>query len=223
MPPETLIALLGRPSTGPDIDRVLNHFKLRRRPAVVVEEDDDGDVEVLETQDWLTNRARGIEFGFEDQAAFVGDDPSQQGKGPMLLTQLYFYGEHPDVQPYTVDALPFGIRVDDDRATVRQRLAALEPTRRSWTRDAWETPDCLMTVSYVADGARLGFVLCSRRVPPSPGFDDVRQVPDLDPLLAVLGRHKDDDGVRKALRPLRVRPNLQNMGAVPDPQTKKNE
>lgn len=27
MPPETLIALLGRPSTDPDVDRVLTHFK----------------------------------------------------------------------------------------------------------------------------------------------------------------------------------------------------
>ena len=135
MPPETLIALLGRPSTDPDVDRVLTHFKLRRRPAVELEEDEDGDVEVLNTQDWLTNRARGIEFGFEDQAAFAGDDPDQQGKGPMLFTQLYFYGEHPEVQPYTVDALPFGIRQGVDRAMVRRRLAAFEATRRSWVRD----------------------------------------------------------------------------------------
>ena len=65
-------------------------------------------------------------------------------------------------------------------------------------RDVWETPECIVTVNYVNDGARVGFVLCSLRVPPSPGFDDARHVPDLDQLLAVLGRHMDDDSVRKA-------------------------
>ena len=215
MQPERLIALLGRAATDPDVDYTLDHFKIRRRPAVeiaaVEDDEDDADGEVVQTQDWLKNRGAGVEFGFEDEASFTGDPSLTRGKGPMLLTQVYFYSEHPEVSPY-IDRLPFGLSHGDDRATVRTKLARFEATRRSWVRDTWEPPECQLIVSYVDDGARIGFVLCALRVPPSPDQDDIMPVPKLDELLAVLGLRMDDPALRKVVRPLRIDDHLQNRG-----------
>jgi hypothetical protein len=212
MQPESILHLLRRPATDPAVEQALDQFKIRRRPQVEVDEDD-ADGPVVQKQDWLKNRNAGIEFGFEDQATFTGDKTLTPGKGPMLLTQVYFYGDHPEVKPY-VDRLPFGLVVGDDRPTVRARLAPFESVRRSWIRDTWELSECRLTVSYAEGGARVGFLLCALPLPPSPDRDDVVPVPALENLLSMLGRPMDDSQLRKVVKPLRVDKYLQNRGTT---------
>lgn len=199
-----LLPLLGRPSTDPAVDRALDQFKIRARPEVETDDEDPEDP-LLETQDWVKNRKAGIEFGFEEEDSFLGK-PTKANVQPaytMLLTQLYFYGEHPEVKPF-VDRLPLNLLLSDDRATVRSKLAQYEHTRRSYKRDTWELPDYQLIVSYVEDGARIGFVLCTLRVPPSPEPDDIVSLPAIDDLMAVLGKRMDDRALRKVVRPLNI-------------------
>jgi hypothetical protein len=212
MQPEDLLRLLGRLATDPDVERLLDHFKIRRRPEVELD-DEAADGPVIQKQDWLKNLHAGIEFGFEDEATFTGNESLTPGKGPMLLTQIYFYGEHSVMRPY-VDRMPFNLQTHDDRQKVRQLMSQFEPTRRSWVRDTWEPPECRLTVSYTEGGAQISFVLCALRVPPSPTLEDITPVPELDDLLAVLGRPMDDSDLRKVVRPLRIDQYLQNRGTT---------
>ncbi len=209
---ESILHLLGSPAIDPSVERTLEHFRIRRRPQVTIDEDA-VDGPVVENQDWLKNRNAGIEFGFEDQAAFTGDETLTPGKVPMLLTQVYFYGEHPEMKPY-VDRLPFGLFVGDDRQTVRARLAAFESVRRSWVRDTWDLEPCRLTVSYAEGGARVAFLLCALPVPPSRDRDDVVRLPALEDLLSVLGRPMNDPQLRKAVKPLRMDQYLRNLGTT---------
>jgi hypothetical protein len=205
-----LIQLLGRHSTDPAVLQALTQHRIRRRPEVDL--NDDGTV--FNPRDFLLARRRGIEFGFEDQASFQGDDPDMQGKGPMLLTQLYFYGAQPDVHPYTIDSLPYRIRLDDDRHAVRQKLAHYEPARRSWVRDTWELPGHFLVVSYADDDARIGSILCALPEPPSATLDDVKPIPALDDLLGLLGRRMDDPELLRLARPLGFDNYLENRGTT---------
>jgi hypothetical protein len=212
MQAETILRLLGRPSTDPGIEQVFDQFKIRRRPQVTVDEDD-ADGPVVQNQDWLKNRNAGVELGFEDQATFTGAPTLTPGKVPMLLTQVYFYGDHPEMKPY-VDALPFGILLSDDRAAVRARMARFESVRRSWVRDTWELDDYRLTVSYADKGARIGFLLCTLPLPSSTFSDDAVTLPSLEDLLSVLGRPMNDPQLRKVVKPLQMDKYLQNSGST---------
>jgi hypothetical protein len=210
MRPEDLIGLLGQPASNPHIERLLARLKIRRRPQVELDPDRVDDP-IVKSQDWLKNRTAGIELGFEDEATFKGDAALTPAKGPMLFTQVYFYGDHPEMKPY-VDRLPFGLQLNEDRKAVRARLKQFESTRRSWVRDTWELPECRVTVSYTDDGARISFVLCALRVPPSATHDDLTVVPTIDELVSVLGRPMDDAQLRKVVKPLRIDRYLVNSG-----------
>jgi hypothetical protein len=210
MQPDRLIALLGRPATDPAVEQALDHFKIRRRPSVEVDEDDP-DGPLVRSQDWLKNRRAGVEFGFDEEASFNGHPVSKKGSYPMLLTQLYFYVEHPEVQPY-VDPLPFALAPADNRQRARQKLAPFESTRRSWVRDTWEVPEGQLVVSYVDDGSRIGFVLYSLRLPPTPDEGELAIFPAFEDLLSVLGRRMDDPLLRRVVRPFRIDNRLQNRG-----------
>jgi hypothetical protein len=212
MQAEAILRLLGLPSTDPAIERVFDQFKIRRRPEVTIDEDD-ADRAVVQNQDWLKNRNAGIELGFEDQATFTGAATLMPGKVPMLFTQVYFYGEHPEMKPY-VDSLPFGILLSDDRAAVRARMARFEPVRRSWVRDTWELEDYRLTVSYADGGARVGFLLCTLPLPSSTCSDDAVTVPSLEDLLPLLGRPMNDAALRKVVEPLGMDKYVQNRGST---------
>lgn len=210
MQPARLLALLGRPATDPAVEQALDHFKIRRRPEPDVDEEA-VDGPLIKNQDWLKNRRAGIEFGFEEEHSFDGTGPARHAPYVMLLTQVYFYGEHSEMHPY-IDSLPYGLVVADDRQRVRAKLARFEPTRRSWVRDTWEPPECHLIVSYANDGATIGFVLCALRLPPTPDQDDMTVFPALDDLIGVLGRRMDDPALRKVVRPLGIDTYLENRG-----------
>jgi len=194
----SLIGLLGKSSFDAEVEAVLRHYKIRRRPKVEIDEEDlDGPV--VEPQDWVIESRVGIEFGFEDEASFHGDDPIEGGLGSMLLTQIYLYGEHEGVCAYQ-GQLPFGLLMSDDREAVRAKLAFLEGTRRSYVRDVWELPECRLTISYVEDGARIGFILLWSRRNAPPLFESPITMPDIQEIVDALGEDIQGPVVRKVFQ-----------------------
>lgn len=115
--------------------------------------------------DWVTVNEIGLEFGFEDEAYVRALDIDARRQGPLLLTQLYFYGDTAKTMPFPYQ-LPFGLDFSDDRAAVHHKLAAYEALRRSYIRDAWRLAEFNMTIAYRSDTGRLESVLCY--VPYSP-------------------------------------------------------
>lgn len=100
MRPEDLLSLLGARNSDPGVESALVHYGVRNRPEVEIDEDD-ADGPVVETQSWVKNSRSGIEFGFDDEAAWRGLDETQFGRGPMVLRQIYLYGSHEGVRPYS--------------------------------------------------------------------------------------------------------------------------
>lgn len=198
---EEIVTLLGCPSTDRKIEATLVRFGVRNRPEVE-RDDEDVDGPVVYAQDWVKNGRTGIEFGFEDQASFEGLDESERGEGPMLLTQIYFYGEHEGVEPYR-GPLPFGLQLTDDRKIVRTKFHSLERTRRSSQSDTWELPEYRITVLYTDGGAQIDFIICMLRRPPFPRSDD-RDVllPKLETIVALLGQPISTPAFREVFAPL---------------------
>lgn len=212
MQSERFIALLGEPSTSRAVEHALDLFKIRRRPQVTLDEHD-VDGPIAGAQDWLKSRHAGIEFGFEEELSFRGEKAtSRHHSYSMLLTQLYFYGQHPEMQPY-VGGLPYGLVLSDGRQQVRSKLVRYEQTRRSYVRDTWELPECQLIVSYAEDGAKIGFVLCALRVPPSADTDDVITLPTIDELMHLMGHSLDDPALRKVVKPFCIDNHLHSRGS----------
>ncbi|GJH30151.1 MULTISPECIES: hypothetical protein [Caballeronia] len=201
MSPQDLLSLLGARNTDPAVESALVYFRVRNRPEVEIDEDD-SDGPVVGTQSWVKNSRAGIEFGFDDEAAWRGLDETQFGQGPMVLTEIYLYGSHQGVRPYQ-DALPFGLTLLDDRATVRKRMASYEATRHSYIRDTWDVAEIRITVSYTDDESAIAFVLCALREPPLPPLDyAIAPAPAIDTLIGLLAASLDDPAVESALDPL---------------------
>lgn len=178
--------LLGSQLTDARVETALQRFGITELPCVKIAHlDPDGPV--VETQDWVLNSSLGIEFGFDDEASWRGWEECEFGRHPMLLTQIYFYGDHQGVRPYA-GTLPFGLRLSDLRDTVRAKLVTLERTRRSYVRDTWEAKDFRITVSYAANGGRIGFVLFILRELPLPSFDySLATMPTIDSIIELIG------------------------------------
>lgn len=185
MDPGSLISLIGMTSIDEEVEAALRYFKIRRRPRIEVDEDDlDGPI--VESRDWVINSRAGVEFGFEDEASFHGYDAIRYDPYSMLLTQIYFYGEHEGVDHYK-GRLPFEIMMSDSRGIVREKMSAWEGTRRSYIRDVWELPECRLTVSYVQDGQRIGFILLGLRREAMPPLDVSIAMPDIQDIIESLG------------------------------------
>jgi hypothetical protein len=201
MNPEDLLALLGRNNSDPLVEAALIHYAVRNRPEVEIDaEDPDGPV--VETQSWVKNSRAGIEFGFHDEAAWRGLDETEFGAGPLVLTQIYLYGQHEGVRQYQ-QPLPFELQLSDDRATVRQKLAGLESTRHSYIRDTWDAPEFRMTVAFTEGDRSVDFVLCNLREPALPALPyAIAPVPDVDRIVATLGRPLSDRALLEAFGPL---------------------
>ncbi len=210
MNPGDLLSLLGRHHTDPLVEAALRHFAVRHRPEVGIDyEDVDGPV--VETQSWVKNSRAGIEFGFQDEAAWLGLDETQYGKRPMVLIQIYFYGRHEGVRPYQ-GQLPFGLQLSEDRVTARQRLAKFESTRHSWICDTWDTPDFRMTVGYADDDSCIEAVICILREPPLPALGYALQpVPALQTIVGLFGRALDDPAVQSAFNPLGLQAQIEQI------------
>ena len=204
MNPRNLLALLGRYNVDPAVEETLAHFAVRNRPEVRVD-DEDPDGPIVETYSWVKNSRAGIEFGFQDGAAWFGLDETEFGKHPMVMTEIYFYGEHVGVRSYQ-GQLPFGLELSDDRATVRKKLIQFEPTRHSYVRDTWDTPEFRITVAYTDGGNCIRFALCMLREPPLPPLGyALAPVPSVVAIVRLLGATFDDPGIHWAFDPLGLR------------------
>ena len=177
---ESIISLLGSDAT--DAHNVLSCLGVSQRPSVELEEGN-ADGPVLNTRSWIQNGKLGIEFGFEVADAFYGR-ATDISRLDMLLTQLYFYGTHPNVFPCDLD-LPHGLVRSDTRDSVRRKMRSWEASRRSHTRDTWELSGYRMTVSYVPDCSEIGFVLCQAR---RPTLQTTIPYPPISEILASLGQ-----------------------------------
>jgi len=201
MSPHELLALLGRTTTDPVVEETLRYYEVRNRPEVEVDEED-ADGPIVETQSWVKNSRRGIEFGFQDEAAWIGLDETEFGKRPMVLTQIYLYGQHEGVRPYQ-DPLPFNLQLSDDRMTVRKKLAGLESTRHSHIRDRWDASDFRMTVAFTEGDRSIDFVVCSLREPPLPALPyAIASVPKIESVVEALGRPLSDPVLTRVFGPL---------------------
>jgi hypothetical protein len=198
---EELVALLGRRHTDSAVEAALVYHAVRNRPKVRIDEED-ADGPVVDTQSWVKNSKAGIEFGFDDEAAWLGLDETEFGERPMLLTQVYFYAHMEGVRPY-MGALPFGLTPNEDRAAVRAKMVGLESTRHSYSRDTWDAETCRITVSYDGGDRGIEFVLCMLREPPLPPLGyAVAQVPAAQDILGLLSQWLDSPAVLHAFGPL---------------------
>lgn len=210
MNPTDLLALLGRPATDPLLEAALQHYAVRNRPEVEID-DEDADGPVVETQSWVKNSRGGIEFGFDDEAAWIGLDETEFGKRPMMLTQLYLYGQHLGVRHYPYP-LPFGLKLSDDRATVRHKMDAVGSNRHSYVRDTWDVQGNLVIVSYAARDTCIDCVLCELMEPPLPPLGyALAAPPSVDSLIALLGMPLSDPAVGQALNPLGLQNHLEQI------------
>jgi hypothetical protein len=121
--------------------------------------------------DWVTVNEIGLEFGFEDEAYVRARDEDERRKGPLLLTQLYFYGDTARTMPFPYQ-LPFGLDFGDDRGAVRRKLARHDSLRRSYIRDAWRFANYDLVIAYRADNGLVESVLCFIRYTPWPVPED---------------------------------------------------
>jgi hypothetical protein len=210
MNPQDLVSLLGLRQDDPLVESALRIFSVRRRPHIVVD-DEDADGPVVEKQAWVKNSHLGIEFGFDDEGAWKGLDETAFGQGPMLLTQIYLYGLHQGVDPYP-DEVPFGLRMRDDKPTVRRRMLAFESTRRSHIRDTWDTMGCRVTVAYTADESAIEFIVCMLREPPlRPLSYELAAAPRVATLSQLLGHSLEELEVRSALDPLGLQDRVEDI------------
>jgi len=198
---DTLSNLLGKHSTNSHVEAALQRFGVTRRPELVIDPAD-ADGPVVKSQDWVSNLSAGIEFGFQEEGAFMGLDQADRGVGPMILTEVYFYGDRPGARPYPLP-LPFGLLLSDSRSVVRAKMAPLEKTRRSYVRDTWEHPAFRLTVSYADGGTRVDFLVCMLRteaLEPLEGGQIL--LPSVAAMTGVLGKSMDDPALRQTFVPL---------------------
>jgi hypothetical protein len=157
---DTLLTFLGKDSDASEVQEALIVLARGMRP----------ELDPLDEEnyvDWVTVNEIGLEFGFLDEAFLKAKEEELRRNGPLVLSQLYFYGETPKTHlfPY---ALPLGLTFDDDRQQVRFKLAAQEDSRRSYIRDAWTFPQFGLTVAYREDTNRLESVFAYLPLEPWP-------------------------------------------------------
>ena len=210
MEPNEFIKLLGLSSTHGEIESILRRFGIKRRPKLQVDEED-ADGPIVEVQDWVINSRVGIEFGFEDEASLLGLERLEFGAGPMILKQIYLYGEHQGVNVYQ-GSLPFGLNMEDDRKTVRNKLSKFETLRRSYVRDTWVFSGYKMAVSYVDEDKRIGFIILMYNPNIPPKLELVQNTPKIGDIIQALGKPKDDPLVGKLFSPFGLNRRLEDNG-----------
>jgi len=198
-----LLRLLGLDSTQATVRFALAEFGIMSVPALPAPEPPADEPEWF---DWLISGRNGIEFGFEDQAYFLAQDPKLRGSGPLLLTQLCFYCDYPGVQPYQGE-LPFGLLRTDTRAVVRRKLQSVDARRRLYVRDVWDMPRMRMIVAYAPDDAGIASILCLLPIRPWPVTQDTTNLlPRPAQLAGLLGQTATSTMFRQVFAPLGPEP-----------------
>jgi|GEM_PF-450384 len=194
---DELLALIGLPVQAPRIQAALLALARGMQPELDPEDDN-------AFVDWVTVNEIGLEFGFEDRAYVMGLDMEPPRTGPLLLTQLYFYGDTPKTRPFP-HPLPLGLDFGDDRGAVRAKLAAHEASRRSYLRDAWRLDAFELTAAYREDDGRLESLLCHvpyRRWPAQADERDLAAPFTPELLIGLFGARWSSAVMRRQLAPL---------------------
>lgn len=157
---DELLGLLGLASDSASVQTSLALLARGMQPELDPEDDE-------AFVDWVTVNEIGLEYGFEDEAYVRALDIDARHRCPLLLTQLYFYGDTANTMPFPYP-LPFGLDFSDDRVAVRHKLVTFEALRRSYVRDAWWLPEFDLTIAYQPDSGRLESVLCHLPYTPWP-------------------------------------------------------
>ncbi len=175
---ERLLSFLGASSDRLETESLWTQLNTLSRPELSEEEED-------RYHDWVLVRRRGLELGFVDSEYAAASDRAQWGHGELILSQLYFYSGHSDIQRFE-GAMPFGLQWDDTRAQARARLVQYESTRHSHLTDTWDVPGYRLTVVYNDDSDSLQRIVCRRQPAPLEPSEAMR-LPALQDLVAALG------------------------------------
>ena len=198
MRPEEILMLLGRQSSDAAVVGMLRaHGAHKYLPAL------NEDAQQTMT-DWFPAQDLGIEFGFEDEAYLRGEDILLRRTGPLLFFEVIFYGQHAGMAPYQGE-LPFGLSLQDNRASVRQKLARFQLPVRAYKRDVWEFPEYRLIVSYVPDESALADVVVY--LPEEPWkapAENIYPLPALKEIVALFGSSPDDPRFERLFRPFGV-------------------
>ena len=208
---DELLALIGMPADAARVQMALARLARGMQPEL-----GHGDDSAL--VDWVTVNEIGLEFGFEDEAYVRALASTKRRQGPVLLSQLYFYGDTPKTEPFPY-ALPFQLDFGDDRATVRAKLSGHDGKLRPYTRDAWQLPLFNVTAAYRAENGLLESVLCYVPYTPWPTTpDEIELLAPFTPdeFCRLFGARWSSARLRSALDPLGY------AGALPDARSEHN-
>jgi hypothetical protein len=172
-----ILSLLGAPADDERAQALFTRLQLPRQPQLPVDE--------YRFHDWVMIPPLGIELGFSDSQLQSGGPFYLWGSGQTLLTQVYFYADFDGITPYAGE-LPHGLSLDDDRDTVREKLAAFEGTRHSGLNDTWDVGGYRLAVTFDDDELAVARVACLVLPAPVPRMREV-EPPALARLLTSFG------------------------------------
>ncbi len=197
-----IIALLGKAANDPEVLDLLKHFAVRWPPELeVIDEDDELEGE-SDWYVWRPSSRMGIEFGFQDEAHLKALAVDLRGRSPLVLSSVTFYGQHEGVRPYQ-GVLPYGLMLNDSRATVRKKLSVLGTAPRSHLRDVWEPPPHRIVVQHVLGPDIIDSVLFRLRLAPWPPLDESPPVlPTVNEIVGLFGLPWHAPQMRKIFSPL---------------------
>jgi len=190
---DALVGMLGLSADDPRVGYALERLARGMTPEL---DPDDEETFV----DWITINEIGLEFGFEDEAYVKALNETLRRQGPLLLSQVYFYGDTEDMRPFPY-TLPFGLAFADNREIVRQKLLEFEPTRRSYIRDVWRLPNFILTVAYRQADGLLESILCQVPYSPWPPSGELQTSAPITPseLVSMFGLRWSDRRLRTRL------------------------
>ena len=194
---DSLLGLLGKPSNDPDVVEVLGDFDVRWAPKL---DNKDLPEDEREWYVWRPSSKRGIEFSFQDEADLRALPRDQRGQGPLLLSQVCFYGDHEGVLPFK-GKFPYGISLQSDRLAVRSAMKSVSDVCRSHKRDVWELDKHRVVVEHKRGGSVLGSVLCKLRLSPWPPAM-LPPLPTLDQIIGQFGAYWYTSEMRELFFPL---------------------
>lgn len=192
-----LLELLGLPLDTAEVQASLDRFARGVQPELNPDDEN-------EMVDYVPINEIGLEFGFEDEAYVRGLDPALRREGPLLLSQVCFYGDTPRTHPFP-HPLPWGLSFQDDRARVRKKLAAFEDARRSYRRDFWRLPKFDVSIGYGKESDRLETIFCYLPYTPWPAKPgEEERVASFTPevFAALFGLRWSNPDLRARLAPL---------------------
>lgn len=194
------VALLGKPADDVEVKEALRQFNVRLPPEL---DEPEGEDEEPDWYVWRPASPLGFEFGFQDEAHLRALDPALRGQSPLVLSQVYFYGQHEGVRPYQGE-LPFGLTLADSRAEVRAKLTGLEVQPRSHRRDVWDVRPHRIVSAHDAGGTVFDSLLVKLRLSDWPPLEPqpAPPLPTLKEIIALFGRPWHGAEMRAVFFPL---------------------